>query len=369
MKAALLRNLNGVLDEAELPDPVPGAGEIVVRVLAAPVLSYMREVFDGTRNYPLLLPLVPGCGPVGIVEQTGPDATRFAAGQMVFCDPVVRSRDDTLAPDIMLQGLIAPGEGAQRLQSHFRHGAFASRMLAPLENAHLLNGFAQDEAPRLAWLNTLLVPYGGWLAAGLTAGESVLVSGATGHFGSAGVAVALAMGAERVVALGRRREALNNLVECLGTRVRPVLLTGDEIEDVDAMKRASGRPIDRMLDMLSPIKTFAPVRAGLLALRAGGTAVLMGGVQADIQFPYAHLMRNSITIRGQYMYPRDAPQNVLGMIRSGLLSLAPFRVTRFRLAQVNEAIRYAAEHGGAFELTVLGLNETLRSQTGQHQDR
>ena len=53
-------------------------------------------------------------------------------------------------------------------------------------------------------LNVLLVPYGGLLAADLRAGETLLVSGATGNFGGAAVAVALAMGAACVVAPGWR---------------------------------------------------------------------------------------------------------------------------------------------------------------------
>jgi hypothetical protein len=60
----------------------------------------------------------------------------------------------------------------------------------------------------LRWcaLNVLLVPYAGLLAANLQAGETVLISGATGNFGSAGVAVALAMGAGCVVAPGCQRQ-------------------------------------------------------------------------------------------------------------------------------------------------------------------
>ena len=57
-------------------------------------------------------------------------------------------------------------------------------------------------------MGTLLVPYGGFAAANLQAGETVLVSGATGNFGSAAVAVALAMGAACVVAPGRNEQVL-----------------------------------------------------------------------------------------------------------------------------------------------------------------
>src|SRR5579883_3258821 len=228
MKAAIFKAIGEPLTIEDIPEPVPGAGEVLVRVLAAPVLSYMQDVFTGQRHYPLLLPLAPGCGAVGLVEKVGPDATRLKPGQLVFCDPTVRSRDDALSPDIMLQGWVAPGEGPQKLQAHFRNGAFAEKMLLPLENAISLEHLRSVDPAKLAWLVTLLVPYGGLLAASLQAGQTIMVNGATGHFGSAAVAIAVAMGAARVVAPGRNEQVLSTLVRQFGPRVRPVLLPKDE---------------------------------------------------------------------------------------------------------------------------------------------
>lgn len=79
----------------------------------------------------------------------------------------------------------------------------------------------------------------------------------------------------------------------------------------------------------------------------------MGGVQADLDIPYNYVMRNNLVIRGQWMSPRHAPSQLIGMIHSGLLSLEPFSVTTFPLEQVNQAIHYAYNHGGAFQLTAL----------------
>jgi alcohol dehydrogenase len=59
MKAAVLRSFGSSLQAETLPDPDPGAGEVVVDVAAPPVLSYAKEVFSGERQYPLLVPLVP----------------------------------------------------------------------------------------------------------------------------------------------------------------------------------------------------------------------------------------------------------------------------------------------------------------------
>jgi alcohol dehydrogenase len=122
MKAAILHALGAPLAIETMPNPIAGPGEVVVEVVAAPVLSYTNEVFDGTRSYHLMFPMTPGCGAVGRVRTTGPDATRLAPGEWVFCDPTVRARDDALTPDIMLQGWTAPTEGARRLQQWMRDG-------------------------------------------------------------------------------------------------------------------------------------------------------------------------------------------------------------------------------------------------------
>lgn len=353
MKAAVLQAFGTPLRIENLPDPRPGAGEVVVDIVAAPMLSYAAEVFGGTRQYPMLLPLVVGCGAIGRVRAVGPDATRLLPGDWVFCDPTVRARDEATTPDIMLQGLIAPTPGAQRLQAHFRHGSFAELLLLPLENAFPLGPLDPADAGRWCALGTALVPYGGLLAAELQAGETVLISGATGHFGSAGVAVALAMGAGCVIAPGRNEAALADLTRRFGPRVVPVKLTGNEAADQDLMRQAAPGPIDKVLDLLPPLPDAAPVRAAVQTVRPYGTVVLMGGQRGGLELSYVHLMRNGITVRGQYMYPRTAPSRLAALIRAGLLSLDDLEVTTFPLDQANEAVAHAAAHGGPFRYTII----------------
>lgn len=90
-----------------------------------------------------------------------------------------------------------------------------------------------------------------------------------------------------------------------------------------------------------------------MAVRPGGVAVLMGGVNADVGIPYGYVMHNNIVIRGQYMYPRHAPSLLAGLIRAGLLRLESFSTRTFLLEEVNQAIQYAHDHGDTFHLTVL----------------
>ncbi|MBR0739529.1 zinc-binding alcohol dehydrogenase family protein [Bradyrhizobium liaoningense] len=357
MKAAVLKSFGSPLAIENVPEPVLGTGEVIVDVVATRVLSYMNEVFDGTRNYALDLPIIPGPGGIGRVRAIGPDATRLAVGDWVFCDPTVRSRDDAVAPDIALQGLTAAGAGGMRLQQHFRHGSFAEQMRVPTENVKRIGTITSEDATQWCALGTLLVPYGGFLAAKLQAGETVLVSGATGNFGSAAVSVALAMGAACVVAPGRNEKVLADLVRRFGARVKPVRLTGVENDDRDAMKRAASGPIDCVLDIMPPSVSTNVVRAAVMTVRAYGRVVLMGGVGmadgAGLDLPYPWIMRNCISIHGVWMYPPDAASRLIALVRAGLLRLDDYEATAFDLDHANAAVEHAAANGGPFKLTVI----------------
>ena len=275
----------------------------------------------------------------------------------MICDPTVRSRDDALTPDITLQGWSARGEGGQRLQRHFRDGPLAERMRVPTENAVPLGPIDAADAASWCAMSTLLVPYGGLLAADLKAGETLLVSGATGNFGSAGIAVALAMGAGSVVAPGRNEAVLADLARRFGPRLRPVKLSGHENDDRERMRQAAPGPIDCVLDLLPPSASTTPVRAALMTVRPHGRIVLMGGVGMlggdDLALPYPWIMRNNITIHGQWMYPREAVARLSGLVRSGLLDLRHYDVASFGLDAVNEAVAHAAAHPGPFKMTVV----------------
>jgi len=241
----------------------------------------------------------------------------------------VRSRDDALAPDITLQGWSARGDGGLRLQKHFHHGPFAEQMLVPTENAIPIGPIEPSEAGRWCVLALLLVPYGGLLAANLQAGETLLVSGATGNFGSAAVAVALAMGAGCVIAPGRNETMLQDLARRFGHRVRTVKLTGDENEDRERMKQAAPGPIDCVIDLLPPFAGTKPVRAAAMTVRQFGRVVLMGGVgmlggrrsRAALPVDHAELHHHhrpmDVPARGQHPDGRADPVRAAGFAQLG----------------------------------------------------
>jgi alcohol dehydrogenase len=201
------------------------------------------------------------------------------------------------------------------------------------------------------------VPYGGFLAAKLQAGETVLVSGATGNFGTAAVAVALAMGAGCVIAPGRNAAVMTEMARRFGPRLRTVKLSGNEDDDRQRMQAAAPGAIDCVLDILPPSVTTTTVRAALMTVRPYGRVVLMGGVGMlggpGLELPYPWIMRNCVTIHGVWMYPPEAPLGLIRLVRAGLLKLDDFAITEFDLDHANEAVAHAAANSGPFKMTVL----------------
>ncbi len=106
----------------------------------------------------------------------------------------------------------------------------------------------------------------GFLAINLPAGETVLVSNATGNFGTSGIIVALAMEAGCIIAMGRNQARLDELARRFGPRVRTVKFTGNEEEDRKQMKEAAPGPIDCVLDMLPPEADTKAVRAAAMTV-------------------------------------------------------------------------------------------------------
>ncbi|MET4083165.1 alcohol dehydrogenase [Pedobacter sp. UYP30] len=357
MKAAILKDFGKPLYLEQVESPKLGTGEVIVKVIAAPIPHYAKSVFSGERQYMLELPLAPGAGGIGIVIAVGPDSTKLKEGDWVLCDPTVRSRDNSVNPDIALQGISARGKGGLKLQQYYRDGSFAEEMRIPTENAILIGNLTNDEAVKWSALNIFLVPFGGLLSIDLKAGETIAISGATGFYGSAAVATALAMGAGCVLALGRNKTALDHLVSIFGDRVRPVVLTGDEETDKEKIQNTAPNLIDCVLDILPPSVSANVVRTAIMTVREYGRISLMGGVGMlggkDLELPYTWIMRNSVTIKGQWMYRREAPQQLISLVKAGLLSLDHFEITEFNLEDINEAVEYAANEKGAFKLTVV----------------
>ncbi|GFF79388.1 hypothetical protein IFM61392_04933 [Aspergillus lentulus] len=358
-QAILLPEINSPLILASVPTPAPQSGQVLIKVLASPILAYYRAILTGKLPYPLPLPFTPGASPIGRIEATGSDTTTVKPGQLVYVDLTVRARDDPLKEQgtIILQGLFGGITPEARILSEndWRHGSWAEKQIVPLENVHVLDESLLCEQmgyspARLTWINTLLVPYGGLLSGLLQPGETVIVCFATGHFGGAAIDVALAMGAGRVVAVGRRMSSLEKIQSGYPKgKVVGVATEGlDESSLKDAMKKATPRGLgaDLFLDFTPASaaegQKWIHISSAIAALKANGRAVLMGGTSDAVSLPYSELMTRNITVKGNFMFDGTAPAKLIRLIEMGNLSLSRFHDIEFDFKDYERAIDEAA---------------------------
>jgi len=170
MRAALARQLTGIdsVELGELPDPVPAAGQALVRVHGAGVgpwdVGFLGGGFPG-----LPLPFVPGQEVAGVVEAVG-DGAGVQPGERVYA-------------------VLFPAGGG-----------FAELALASADRLAPMPGTVSfvEAAGLVIGAGTA---YEGLIDRGrLQAGETVLITAAAGGVGSAAVQIAAAVGA-RVAAV------------------------------------------------------------------------------------------------------------------------------------------------------------------------
>ncbi|KAJ3580111.1 hypothetical protein NPX13_g451 [Xylaria arbuscula] len=341
----------------ELSTPLPTAGSVILRPLCSNIVSYAREVFcnGNPRGYNYPLPLIPGTNAICRIAAVPKDTPYLKPGMLVYTSGVVRHRDNTAAPPL-LQGILMgyTPESEALMQGEWRHGTWAEFVKVPAENIHILNeqvltqglGYSVVE---LGYISTLMVAYGGLCDIGLRAGETIVVAPATGNFGSAAVFVSLAMGAGKVIAMGRNTAKLQQILEGTDHRVKTVAITGDAEADTAALETHG--PIDAYFD-ISPNLNSSPsyMKSGIASVRPKGRISFMGGISSDVQIPYLAIVFKGLTLRGTFMYSRQQADELIKLVESGILPIGHrggFEVTgQFTLEQWEKAFDHAYEQMG-----------------------
>src|ERR1700753_4337722 len=330
-------------DDVETPAPAPDG--VLVRVEAGMVLSYMGRVLSGQVPYSLPpMQFVPGTNAIGRVIATGENVTHVQSGDRVFLSPHLRGDVPDPEPPQILIGLTATAATSEALalQSRWRDGVFTEIAHWPAACLTPLDGLDDRPAAELIGLAKLIVPFGGLQRAGLRGGDTIIINGATGYFGSGAVMLAVAMGAARVVAVGRKADALEALRDKLGSRVIPAIVSGDAARDTAIIRHASGGGADVALDLLGNAKSTSTTLSSLRALKRGGRLVLMGSAEVPLEISFRQMLANDWEVVGQFMYARTAPGQLAALAATGLLDLGKIVVTTFKLADFKRAVDAAA---------------------------
>ncbi|PVH89767.1 alcohol dehydrogenase [Cadophora sp. DSE1049] len=358
-RALILSSTSSPPEVETIPTPQPGPGSVIARIEVVNVISYANEVYNGTRKYPFPMPLVIGFSAIARVVAPGPDATKLRPGQLVLFDTFVKGRDDPTSAFLMgiHEGY---SEGSRTLmRGEWRDATFAEFAKLPLENCHVLDegvllGKLGYRMAELQEMNRLLIPYGGLRDIDLKPGETIIISPATGPFGSAAVKVALSMGA-KVIAMGRNIDILKR-IQSSNDRVEIVQITNDVETDTKALQQFG--TIDAMLDISPPEASESThIKSGILALRHSGRISLMGGIQGDLAIPHGAVMHRDLRIRGKWMYDREAVSGLIKLVEVGLLKLGEKGgqegVTVFGLDDWEEAFKAAKEYSGTGKTAVI----------------
>jgi alcohol dehydrogenase len=290
------------------------------------------------------MPFVPGTNAIARVIATSENVSHVRHGDRVFLSPHLRGDVPDPEPPQILIGLTATvtTEAALQLQTRWRDGVFAEIAHWPAACVTPLDGLDERPATELIGLAKLIVPFGGLQRCDLRGGQTIIINGATGYFGSGAVMLAVALGAGRVVAVGRKQEALERLRDTFGPRVIPAVVSGDAAGDLAIIRRASGGAADVALDLLGSAKSTSTTLATLRALRRGGRLVLMGSAEVPLQLSFREMLANDWEVVGQFMYARTAPLKLAALAAEGLLDLSRIIVTTFGLSDFRRALEAAA---------------------------
>jgi alcohol dehydrogenase len=348
MKAWLLDRLGGTLKLVDAPIPEPRPGSVIVKIEASALMSYLKAYVEG--RLPTYNPpdgwFTPGGNAVGAVHSVGAEVYHLKPGQRVVVSSHVVADENVPEPAQFLLGITAGGPDGKALQSDWRDGTLAEYVRAPKASVTAIDGLDAIDPVRLAVLPRFAVPYGGLIRGRLAAGETIIVTGATGAYGSAAILLAVALGAARVVAAGRNGSKLDALQRAGGSRVATVALSGDIKADAEALRVAAGGGADAALDIVGNAQDPNATLAALRSLRRGGRLALMGSMGVPLPIPYLEMMLNNLEIIGQFMYPRDVFRRLGELARSGLLNIDAIRTRSFPLDALPSAMEAAAQADG-----------------------
>ena len=311
MRAMVLEQTGRPLVMKELPDPLPGPGEIRVRVAACGVCRTDLHVVDGDLPHPSL-PLIPGHEIVGHVDMIGAGVTGFRMGERVgipwlghtcgACD-YCRAGRENLCDHPLFTG-------------YTRNGGYATHAVADTSYAFPLGGLGEDGAVAPLLCAGLI----GWRSLVL-AGEGKVLGiygfGAAGHIV---LQVARAQG-RKVFTFSRPGDGE---AEAFARRLGADWAGGSDEMPPEALDAAI---------IYAPVGSLVP--AALRATRKGGRVVCAGIHMSDIpSFPYRILWEERQLLSVANLTRQDARDFLRVAGEAGIRTTT----TLYPLARANEAL-------------------------------
>ncbi|MEO3821163.1 NAD(P)H-quinone oxidoreductase [Plantactinospora sp. B24E8] len=307
---------------AEVPDPTPGPGEVVIDIRASAVNRADLLQRQGFYPPPAGASPYPGLECAGVVSALGPEVTGWELGQPVCA-------------------LLSGGGYAERV------AVPAGQLLPVPDGVDLADSAALPEVACTVWSNVVQL-------ARLGIGETLLVHGGGSGIGTFAIQLGTALGATVLVtARANKHERLREL----GAALAIDYTTEDFVE---AAKRATdGRGADVILDIMGG----SYLGRNVTALATGGRIVvigLQGGRKGELNLAELLAKRGSVAATALRSRPaaekaaivRGVREEVWPLIESG--AIRPIVHHRLPMSEAAEAHRLvdASDHFGKVLLTV-----------------
>jgi NADPH:quinone reductase-like Zn-dependent oxidoreductase len=308
LRAALFHEFGGpdVVVMGEVPRPEAGPGEVLLRVVAAGMNHLDLWI---RRGLPIetTMPHIGGSDVAGVVEALGEGVSGFQPGDPVVVDPSLSCG----RCEWCLRGE-APLCTRYRILGEHTQGGFAEYVTVPAANLYAIPSDFDFDRAAASPLPFLTAWRGLITRARLRAGETALITGASGGVGTAAVQIAKLAGA-RVFAVTTAANV--DRVHALGA---DVVYDRESVEYAKEVWRdTSKRGVDVVFDSVGEATWGANVRA----VARGGRIVVYGATtgprgETDLR----QLFWKQIEIIGTTMSNPTEFRTVMDLVVSGVLA-------------------------------------------------
>ena len=294
MKAVVFKEHGGPekLVYEEVPKPVIGPDEVLIRVKACALNHLDIWIRQGSPAYPVPFPHVSGSDVAGVVEEVGGLVEGVTAGDRVLVSPGVScwrcefclaGRDNLCRSYSLL--------GAKM------HGGYAEYVKVPFRNVLPVPENLSFEQAAAFPLVSVTASHMLFALAGLQHGETILIMGAGSGVGSMAVQLAKLAGARVISTVGADEKipqavvlgadaVINHAKERVAERVK--LLT-------------EGRGVDVVIEHIGP----EVWDTCLHSLAKGGRLITCGATTgAEVRLDLRYLFSRQLTVKGSYMGTR-----------------------------------------------------------------
>lgn len=323
-----------------VPDPIPGPGEVVVRVRAC-ALNFL-DIWErrGIPGFKIPLPHISGSDVAGVIESVGTGVQHLKPGDETILSPGI----SCMHCEACLAGRDNECAGYSVL-GYLADGGYAERVKVPAINAFPF----PDGVDPTAAAAVPLVFMTAWhmLVARclLKSGDDVLIIGAGSGVGSAAIQIAKFFSARVIATAGT--EAKLEKAHLLGA---DFVINHSRQSIRSEVKRLTG---SRGVDIVFEHVGAATWQDSLSSLARGGRLITCGATTGfDVGIDIRHLFVKQISVLGSFMGTKHELLKVLHLVQEGHLRPVVSDILPLKDAAQAQTILENRQHFGKVVLSV-----------------